>query len=39
MSGKADTEPFDAADPLLPENRRISIVLQRATPVLPKSLR
>ena len=37
--GKADTEPLDAADPFKPENRRISIVLQRQAPVLPPNLR
>ena len=39
VTGKADTEPFDASDPFLPENRRISIVLRRGTSVLPESLR
>ena len=39
VTGKADTEPFDASDPFLPTNRRISIVLRRATSVLPESLR
>ncbi len=37
--GKADTDPLNAADPFLPENRRISIVLQRQVPVLPPNLR
>ena len=39
VTGKADTEPFDASDPFLPENRRISIVLRRGVSVLPESLR
>ena len=39
VTGKADTEPFVTADPFLPENRRISIVLRRAVPVLPEGLR
>ena len=39
VTGKADTEPFDASDPFLPTNRRISIVLRRGTSVLPESLR
>jgi chemotaxis protein MotB len=34
ISGKADTEPKVKDDPLSPENRRISIVLLRATPVV-----
>lgn len=37
--GKADTDPLNAADPFLPENRRISIVLLRQAPVLPPNLR
>ena len=37
--GKADTEPLTPADPFLPENRRIDIVLLRQSPVLPPSLR
>ncbi len=37
--GKADTDPLNAADPFLPENRRISIVLLRQVPVLPPNLR
>jgi chemotaxis protein MotB len=36
--GKADTEPL-TEDPFEPENRRISIVLQRISPVLPPNLR
>jgi len=39
VTGKADTEPFDGADPFLPENHRISIVLRRGTPMLPEALR
>ena len=39
VTGKADTEPFVAADPFLPENRRISIVLRRGVSVLPEGLR
>ena len=39
VTGKADTEPFNAEDPFLPENRRISIVLRRGSQVLPESLR
>jgi len=37
--GKTDTDPLNAADPFLPENRRISIVLLRQAPVLPPNLR
>jgi chemotaxis protein MotB len=37
--GKADTEPLTPADPFLPENRRIDIVLLRQSPVLPPNLR
>ena len=37
--GKADMEPLDNADPFSAENRRISIVLLRSSPVLPPSLR
>ena len=37
--GKADMEPLTPADPFLPENRRISIVLLRNAPVLPPNLR
>ncbi len=37
--GKADTQPFKPEDPFLPENRRISIVLLRISPVLPPEMR
>ena len=37
VAGRADQEPLIVADPFLPENRRISIVLQRQAPVLPPS--
>lgn len=37
--GKADTEPLTPDDPFKAENRRISIVLLRNSPVLPPSLR
>lgn len=37
--GKAATEPFRPEDPFLPENRRISIVLLRISPVLPPDMR
>lgn len=33
--GKADQEPLVEEDPFLPQNRRVSIVLRRAAPVLP----
>ncbi len=33
--GKADHEPLVEEDPFLPQNRRVSIVLRRAAPVLP----
>ena len=35
VSGKADSDPLYPDDPLLPGNRRISIVLLREAPVLP----
>jgi len=35
VAGRADRKPPIAEDPFLPENRRISIVLQRQAPVLP----
>ena len=37
--GKADSEPLRPEDPFLPENRRISIVLLRNSPVLPPDMR
>ncbi|MEP3244836.1 MAG: flagellar motor protein MotB [Sneathiella sp.] len=39
VSGKADTEPMIEDDPTNPTNRRISIILLRETPVLPKNLK
>ncbi len=39
VSGKADTEPMIEDDPSNPTNRRISIILLRETPVLPKNLK
>ncbi|MBM3516789.1 MAG: flagellar motor protein MotB [Alphaproteobacteria bacterium] len=36
VKGKADTEPLVVADPFLPENRRISIVLKREAPAVPE---
>jgi len=35
VSGKADSDPLYPDDPVLPGNRRISIVLLREAPVLP----
>ena len=35
VAGKADSDPLYPDDPLLPGNRRISIVLLREAPVLP----
>ena len=35
VAGKADSEPLFPDDPLMPANRRISIVLLREAPVLP----
>ena len=35
--GRADTEPFDPADPLAPVNRRITIVLKNLPPARPTS--
>ena len=37
--GKADSEPLTPEDPFLPENRRISLVLLRNSPVLPPDMR
>ena len=37
--GKADISPLTPEDPFLPENRRISIVLLRNSPVLPPDMR
>ncbi|MEH6474038.1 MAG: flagellar motor protein MotB [Sneathiella sp.] len=39
VSGKSDIDPMIADDPSNPGNRRISIVLLRETPVLPKNLK
>ncbi|MBL4739929.1 MAG: flagellar motor protein MotB [Sneathiella sp.] len=39
VSGKADQDPMIEDDPSNPGNRRISIVLIRETPVLPKNLK
>jgi len=39
VSGKADVEPMIEDDPSNPANRRISIVLLREAPVLPKNLK
>ena len=35
VAGKADSDPLYPDDPLLPGNRRITIVLLREAPVLP----
>jgi chemotaxis protein MotB len=35
ISGLADTEPLNAADPRAPENRRISVLLEYPDPALP----
>lgn len=39
VAGRADTDPLIADDPSNPGNRRISIILLRETPVLPKNLK
>jgi len=39
VSGKADIDPMIMDDPSNPGNRRISIILLRETPVLPKFLK
>jgi chemotaxis protein MotB len=39
VAGRADTDPLIRDDPSNPGNRRISIVLLRETPVLPKNLK
>lgn len=39
VSGKADKDPMIEDDPTNPGNRRISIILLRETPVLPKNLK
>ena len=39
VAGRADIDPLIADDPSNPGNRRISIVLLRETPVLPKNLK
>jgi chemotaxis protein MotB len=37
--GKADSDPLTPEDPFLPENRRISLILLRNSPVLPPDMR
>ena len=37
--GKAESEPLTPEDPFLPQNRRISLVLLRNSPVLPPDMR
>ena len=39
VTGMADQEPLFSENPFLPNNRRISIVLLREAPVLPKEFR
>ncbi|MEH6402705.1 MAG: flagellar motor protein MotB [Sneathiella sp.] len=39
ISGKADQDPMIEDDPSNPGNRRISIILLRETPVLPRNLK
>jgi len=39
VAGRADTDPLISDDPSNPGNRRISIILLRETPVLPKNLK
>ena len=36
--GRADTDPLTMEDPFQPQNRRVSILLKRAIPVLPPEL-
>lgn len=39
VTGKADQEPLFSENPFLPTNRRVSILLLREAPVLPKEFR